>query len=136
MRKQVAWTCGIVAALVLVAAIAFLYHPLSEPRANERVVVNMLSRLIVERNECCVTAVSAPSGLRLVPNVPQHVRGYTIVLTQCEKSFEVHADPEKRGSTGFRSFFTDETGIVRSTPRGQVTKESPAVETAVRRSRL
>ena len=43
-------------------------------------------------------------------------------------SFEVHADPVTRGTTGQRSFFTDQTGVIRSETNGTATADSPPLE--------
>ena len=39
--------------------------------------------------------------------------------------FELHADPVKRGSTGQRSFYVDQTGVVRFDTNGPATATSP-----------
>jgi type IV pilus assembly protein PilA len=42
--------------------------------------------------------------------------------------FEVHADPMTRGTTGQRSFYTDQTGVIRYNMEAPATTDSPAVE--------
>lgn len=42
-------------------------------------------------------------------------------------SFEVHADPMTRGTTGQRSFFTDQTGVIRQQVNDTATVESPPI---------
>jgi type IV pilus assembly protein PilA len=42
--------------------------------------------------------------------------------------FEVHADPIERGTTGQRSFYTDQTGIIRWSVSGPATAQSPTLE--------
>jgi len=42
--------------------------------------------------------------------------------------FEVHADPITRGTTGQRSFFTDQTGVIRSNAEGPASADSPPLE--------
>jgi type II secretory pathway pseudopilin PulG len=49
-------------------------------------------------------------------------RGCTIAGAS---GFEVHADPITRETTGVRSFFTDQTGVIRSDPSGTATADSP-----------
>jgi type IV pilus assembly protein PilA len=43
-------------------------------------------------------------------------------------SYEVHADPATPGATGQRYFFTDQTGIIRYSLRGQANSESPPLQ--------
>jgi hypothetical protein len=43
-------------------------------------------------------------------------------------SFEVHADPVTRGTTGQRSFFTDQTGVIRYEDNGPATQVSAPLE--------
>jgi type IV pilus assembly protein PilA len=43
-------------------------------------------------------------------------------------SFEVHADPITRGTTGERSFYTDQTGVIRFEERAPATAASAPVE--------
>jgi type IV pilus assembly protein PilA len=43
-------------------------------------------------------------------------------------TFEIHADPVTRGTTGERSFYADQTGVVRSEPKAPATADSPPVE--------
>ncbi len=43
-------------------------------------------------------------------------------------SFEAHADPITRGTTGQRSFYTDQTGVIRSETNGPATADSTLVE--------
>jgi type IV pilus assembly protein PilA len=42
-------------------------------------------------------------------------------------SFQVNADPLTRGTTGQRSFFTDQTGVIRFNLEGPATADSPPV---------
>jgi len=42
--------------------------------------------------------------------------------------FEVHADPITRGTTGQRSFYTDQTAIIRWDENGPATADSPPLE--------
>jgi Domain of unknown function (DUF4190) len=41
------------------------------------------------------------------------------------KTFEIHADPIKRGTTGYWSFFTDQSGVIRGSATGLATVNSP-----------
>jgi type IV pilus assembly protein PilA len=43
-------------------------------------------------------------------------------------TFEVHADPVARGTTGLRSFFTDQTGVIRYDRKGPATADSAPLE--------
>jgi len=43
-------------------------------------------------------------------------------------SYEVHADPANRGTTGRRSFYTDQTGVIRAEDNAPATSESSPVE--------
>jgi len=43
-------------------------------------------------------------------------------------TFELHADPIERGSTGQRSFFVDQTGMIRFNLRGPATGTSPPLQ--------
>ncbi|HUL17548.1 MAG TPA: hypothetical protein VLV88_16240 [Terriglobales bacterium] len=43
-------------------------------------------------------------------------------------AYVIHADPVSRGKTGQRSFFTDETGVIRSNQDGVATKDSAPIE--------
>lgn len=43
-------------------------------------------------------------------------------------SFEAHADPLTRGTTGQRSFYTDQTGVIRSEMNGPATRDSAPIE--------
>jgi type IV pilus assembly protein PilA len=43
-------------------------------------------------------------------------------------SFEAHADPVNRGTTGQRSFFTDQTGVIRSETNGPANTDSQPIE--------
>ena len=42
--------------------------------------------------------------------------------------FEVHADPMTRGATGQRSFYIDQTGVIRYNTEAPATTDSPALE--------
>jgi type IV pilus assembly protein PilA len=42
--------------------------------------------------------------------------------------FEVHADPLTRGTTGERSFYTDQTGVIRFNMEAPATTDSPVLE--------
>jgi type IV pilus assembly protein PilA len=42
--------------------------------------------------------------------------------------FEVHADPITRGTTGQRSFYADETGVIRYNVDGPATADSPVLQ--------
>jgi type IV pilus assembly protein PilA len=44
------------------------------------------------------------------------------------KTFQVHADPITRGTTGQRSFYTDQTGIIRYNVYGPATGDSPPLQ--------
>ena len=41
------------------------------------------------------------------------------------QSFEIHADPITRGTTGRRSFYVDQTGVIRYNREGPATSDSP-----------
>lgn len=41
------------------------------------------------------------------------------------QSFEIHADPITRGTTGRRSFYVDQTGVIRYSREGPATSDSP-----------
>jgi hypothetical protein len=43
-------------------------------------------------------------------------------------SFEVNADPITRGTTGQRSYFTDQTGVIRFNVDGPATNDSPPIQ--------
>ena len=43
-------------------------------------------------------------------------------------SFEAHADPLTRGTTGQRSFYTDQTGVIRFEMNGPATADSAPIE--------
>lgn len=43
-------------------------------------------------------------------------------------AFELHADPVTRGATGERSFYSDQTGMIRSATSGPASSDSPLVE--------
>jgi hypothetical protein len=40
----------------------------------------------------------------------------------------VHADPMTRGTTGQRSFYTDQTGVIRYNMEAPATTDSPMLE--------
>ena len=42
--------------------------------------------------------------------------------------YEMHADPVQRGSTGQRSFYTDQTGVIRFERDAPATTDSPPLE--------
>jgi len=44
------------------------------------------------------------------------------------KTFEVHADPITRGTTGQRSFFSDQTGVIRFSEEGPATAASEVLQ--------
>jgi hypothetical protein len=44
------------------------------------------------------------------------------------ESFQVHADPIARGKTGQRSFYADQTGVIRSNSEAPATSDSPPLE--------
>ena len=44
------------------------------------------------------------------------------------QSFEAHADPITRGTTGRRSFFTDQSGVIRFETNAPATADSPPLE--------
>jgi len=43
-------------------------------------------------------------------------------------AYEIHADPITRGTTGNRSFFTDQTGVIRVNPEDEATANSPPLK--------
>lgn len=43
-------------------------------------------------------------------------------------AFEVHADPITRGTTGERSFYSDQTGVIRAARGGPASADSPPIE--------
>jgi type II secretory pathway pseudopilin PulG len=65
-----------------------------------------------------------PTGMQVVGNDAK-ARGCG---TPGSSSYEVHADPVNRGTTGQRSFYTDQTGVVRAERNAPATADSAALE--------
>jgi hypothetical protein len=56
-------------------------------------------------------------------------QGYTFTYTMLNsESFNLNADPVVPGKTGTRHFFVDETGIIKSSSKGQAGLNDPVVE--------
>jgi hypothetical protein len=49
-------------------------------------------------------------------------------MTPGAAAYEVHADPITRGTTGRRSFYTDQTGVIRFAEDGPASADSPPLE--------
>ena len=62
-----------------------------------------------------------PTGLPVFPE-SSRLRGCTRAGSQ---SFEIHADPISRGNTGRRSFYADQTGVIRFNSLGAANAASP-----------
>jgi hypothetical protein len=62
-----------------------------------------------------------PTGLPVFPE-SSRLRGCTRAGSQ---SFEIHADPISRGDTGRRSFYADQTGVIRYNPLAPADAGSP-----------
>jgi type IV pilus assembly protein PilA len=56
---------------------------------------------------------------------PQVVKGACNTIGT--RMYRVHADPIKRGATGQRSFYTDQTGVIRYETDKTATEDSPAL---------
>jgi type IV pilus assembly protein PilA len=65
-----------------------------------------------------------PTGAE-APQKEAKARGCTVPGTS---SFEVHADPITRGTTGQRSFYIDQTGVIRFEENAPATVGSPPIE--------
>ena len=65
-----------------------------------------------------------PTGASILGNDAK-ARGCTVAGSS---SYEIHADPVTRGSTGTRSFYTDQTGIIREEADAPATSDSAPLE--------
>jgi type IV pilus assembly protein PilA len=70
------------------------------------------------------TFTYVPTGTQILRKDAK-ARGCTIPGSS---SFEVHADPIARGTTGQRSFFTDQTGVIRVDENAPASSESVPIE--------
>ena len=115
-------------ASALVFALAFLVHPISPPRRNERNVVNLMKVLRPIVQGCCVSAVDLKNGVILRPGRPQKLTGYSFTLRSNEEGFSLEAVPEQPEVTGLRHYFLDQTGVIRAAYRKRATGDSPPIQ--------
>jgi hypothetical protein len=114
--------------LALVVTLAFLVHPISTPTRNQRRVIRLLAGARARMEGCCVSSVSLQNGVILLPDKPRASDGYVFTLRASGPRFDLYAVPEQYAVTGFRSFFVDQTGVIRSAIQRQATSDSPSIQ--------
>jgi len=80
---------------------------------------------------CCVSALNLPNGVILLPDKPRQIDGYVFTLRTSGSGFALEAVPAQRDVTGFRAYFVDETGVIRSSVQEHATRESPSIQEPV-----
>jgi len=74
---------------------------------------------------------SGPQGAFLIPHslAKGEKDGYVFILSVADSGYQVHANPKTFGSTGRRTFYLDQNGIVHQNwSREPATESSPEIE--------
>ena len=86
----------------------FAYHPTSLPRRNQRVVESLLINARPNIEGCCIANVTLDDNVVLLPDKPIETHGYKIVLHATGMQYELIAQPQEYGRSGFLSFYMNE----------------------------
>ena len=130
----------VTAIIIVLAAIGIPNLLRARFNANESAAVLNLSTISTQAQIYRGTNLSYPIGLASMvsPNaVPPYInsvlggglkQGYSFELTGATNTFTVKAYPEVQGTTGSRSFFVDETGVIKWSTSSNVGPGDSALE--------
>ncbi len=111
---KIIYTVAILAASMVLVILVFV-HPPSVPRRNERSVIDLPRSARPVVRGCCVESVNMANDLVLVPNAPPSQRsGFQFTLKIDASGYSILAEPIEHGVTGFRSFYVDQTSVIRN----------------------
>ena len=114
--------------LALAAASTLTVHPMSPPARNEQRVISLFMGARARVEGCCVSAVHLQNGVVLLPDKPAKVVGYIFTLRSAGSGFGLEAVPEQYAITGWRCFFVDQSGVIRSEWQKHATSNSPSIQ--------
>ena len=130
----------VVAIIVLLAAIAIPNLLRARLNANEATAIAAMRTMstAMESYRAAQTPPTYPTALtQLNGSNPPYIddqlangtkSGYNFSLSGAQYNFTVTAVPLQTNITGVRSFFVDQSGVVRAAATGTATVSSPAIE--------
>jgi hypothetical protein len=94
-------------------SVLLMVHPVSALRRNERTVEKLLLSSRSQSEGCCVILVTM-DNIVLLPEKPQDIAGYTILLRVSGLRYELVARPKEYGRSGLVSFYVTEQHVLRA----------------------
>lgn len=113
----------------MILIFAVFNDPVSVPAKNERIVINLLRGARPVIRGCCVESINMADNLVLLPNAPIKVSGFQYEVRSVGTGYSITAEPIERWITGFRSFYVDQTRVIRWEVNKVATAESRSFDT-------